>query len=130
MTDQKLEALRKRMKNYESAIVAFSGGVDSSFLLMVAVQELGERVLAVTLDTDLIPRQEVQDAQEIAQLLGANHMIITADSLKIPEVRGNSSERCYHCKRYLFGTLYELACNKGYHAVLDVCMARAVEVSF
>jgi uncharacterized protein len=119
MTDQKLEALRKRMKNYESAIVAFSGGVDSSFLLMVAVQELGERVLAVTLDTDLIPRQEVQDAQEIAQLLGANHMIITADPLKIPEVRGNSSERCYHCKRYLFGTLYELACNKGYHAVLD-----------
>jgi uncharacterized protein len=119
MTDQKLEALRKRMKKYESAVVAFSGGVDSTFLLMVAVQELGERVLAVTLDTKLIPRQELQNAQEIAQFLGANHMIITADPLENPEVRGNSSERCYHCKHYLFGTIYELACSKGYQAVLD-----------
>ncbi|HBG21934.1 MAG TPA: ATP-dependent sacrificial sulfur transferase LarE [Peptococcaceae bacterium] len=119
MTDQKLEALRNRIKEYESAVVAFSGGVDSTFLLMVAVQELGKRVLAVTLDTDLIPRREVQEAQRIAKDLGADHMIITAEPLKIPEVRGNSSERCYYCKHHLFGTLYELACNKGYHAVLD-----------
>lgn len=119
MTDQKLKALRNRIKKYESAVVAFSGGVDSTFLLMVAVQELGERVLAVTLDTDLIPRQEVQEAKRIAEDLGADHLIIAADPLEIPQVRSNLPERCYHCKHYLFGTLRELAHNKGYHVVLD-----------
>lgn len=116
---KKIEALRKRIKNYEKAIIAFSGGVDSAFLLMTAVQELGERVLAVTLDTALIPRREVQDAQEIAHHLKANHRIITADPLELPGVRDNSPERCYHCKQHLFGALCDLAKKKGYQAVLD-----------
>ena len=104
----KLKALRKRIKNYENTIIAFSGGVDSTFLLMEAVQELGERVLAVTWDTVLIPRQELQDARKIAQLLGANHMIITAEPLQLPGVRDNSPERCYYCKQHLLGCFVNL----------------------
>lgn len=115
----KVEGLRKRIKNYGKAIIAFSGGVDSTFLLMVAVQELGESVLAVTLDSMLIPRQEIQEAQRIAHLLGANHKVITMNPLEIRGVRENSLERCYHCKRYLFGALCDLANKKGYQAVLD-----------
>lgn len=116
---KKIEALRKRIRNYNSVIIAFSGGVDSTFLLMTAVEELRERALAVTLDTVLIPRRELRNAQEIAHLLGANHTIITADPLKLPGVRGNSPERCYHCKKHLFGLLCQLAREEGYQAVLD-----------
>lgn len=117
--EKKLKELRKRINNYENAIIAFSGGVDSTFLLMEAVQELGERVLAVTLDSALIPRRELQDAQKIAHLLGANHMLITTEPLKLPEVRINSPQRCYYCKQHLFELLCELAKKKGYQAVLD-----------
>ncbi len=117
---KKIQALRKRIKNYEKAVIAFSGGVDSTFLLMTAVEELGERALAVTLDTVLIPRRELRYAQEMAHLLGTtNHTIITADPLKLPGVRGNSPERCYHCKKHLFGLLCQLAREEGYQAVLD-----------
>ncbi len=115
----KVDSLRKRIKNYEKAVIAFSGGVDSTFLLMVAVQELGERVLAVTLDSMLIPRQEIQEAQRIARFLGTNHKIVTVNPLEIPGVRKNPPERCYYCKRYLFGALCDLASKKGYQAVLD-----------
>ncbi|HHY30278.1 MAG TPA: ATP-dependent sacrificial sulfur transferase LarE [Syntrophaceticus sp.] len=116
---KKIQALRKRIKNYEKAVIAFSGGVDSAFLLMTAVEELRERALAVTLDTVLIPRRELRYAQEMAHFLGANHTIITADPLKLPGVRGNSPERCYHCKKHLFGLLCQLAREEGYQAVLD-----------
>ncbi|MGI5925926.1 MAG: ATP-dependent sacrificial sulfur transferase LarE [Thermacetogeniaceae bacterium] len=118
-TANKIESLRKRIKNYEKAVIAFSGGVDSTFLLMVAVQELGDRVLAVTLDSVLVPRQEIEEAQRIARFLGANHKIVTMNPLEIPGVRENPPERCYYCKRYLFGALCDLASKKGYRAVLD-----------
>jgi len=115
----KIESLRKRIKKYEKAVIAFSGGVDSTFLLMVAVQELGERVLAVTLDSMLIPRQEIEEAQRIAHQLRANHKIVSLNPLEVPGVRENQPERCYHCKQYLFGALCDLAGKEGYQAVLD-----------
>ena len=110
----KIESLRKRIKKYEKAVIAFSGGVDSTFLLMVAVQELGERVLAVTLDSMLIPRQEIEEAQRIAHQLRANHKIVSLNPLEVPGVRENQPERCYHCKQYLFGALCDLAGKEGY----------------
>ena len=60
-------------------------------------------MLAVTLDSMLIPRQEIQEAQRIARFLGTNHKIVTVNPLEIPGVRKNPPERCYYCKRYLSG---------------------------
>ncbi len=119
LLSNKLDALRKKISGFESALIAFSGGVDSTFLLMLAQQELGDRVLAVTMDTILIPRRELQDAEEIAKNLRVRHLIISADPLELPLVRANSSERCYHCKHNLFKVLCSLAREGGYNAVFD-----------
>ncbi len=115
----KIKRLREKIRGYNSAIIAFSGGVDSTFLLMHAVEELGEKVLAVTLDTPLIPRQELQFAKDTAIQLGAKQIVIAANPLDIPDVKDNFPERCYHCKKYLLGFLCQYAEEKGYQAVLD-----------
>ncbi|MBC7234569.1 MAG: ATP-dependent sacrificial sulfur transferase LarE [Chloroflexi bacterium] len=91
------------------AAVAFSGGVDSSFLLAAAVEALGaERVLALTADSPLLPRRELQRASQVAAELGVRHQVILFDELCIPEVAENHPRRCYFCKKARFTALQEL----------------------
>jgi pyridinium-3,5-biscarboxylic acid mononucleotide sulfurtransferase len=83
--------------------VAFSGGVDSSYLLAVCIDRLGaENVVAVTVDSPLLPRAELATAREIARLLGARHEVIVFDELSTPEIASNPADRCYYCKRLRF----------------------------
>ncbi|MFO7575751.1 MAG: ATP-dependent sacrificial sulfur transferase LarE [Bacteroidales bacterium] len=98
--------------------VAFSGGVDSSFLLAVATEVLGDDAAGLTIDSPALPRSELEDAVNLAEKIGARHIII--DSPEIEDaVRNNPADRCYHCKKIEFGNIISEAARLGYKYVLD-----------
>jgi uncharacterized protein len=103
MTD-KLTALRATLRSMERVLVAFSGGVDSSFLLQVAVEELGADAVALTTRSPTAPEDDEAMARALAETLGARHLLVDANELDIPGYAENPTNRCYFCK----GTLYEL----------------------
>jgi len=104
----------------ERVVVAYSGGVDSSLLLRVAVEALGPgRVLAVIGDSASLPRRELAAAQSLASTMGAPCRVIKSEEMKDPEYRANSEDRCYFCKRALFGALTRLAAEEGFDVILD-----------
>jgi pyridinium-3,5-biscarboxylic acid mononucleotide sulfurtransferase len=104
------ERLCAILKQLDAVTVAFSGGVDSSYLLAMAIRCLGpESVHAITVESPLLTADDRAEAQEIAAMLGAQHRFVSADELQIPEIRSNATDRCYHCKRYRFAMLQALA---------------------
>ncbi len=115
----KLTALQKLIRSYSSAVVAFSGGVDSSVVLAIAKQELGDRVLAVTAHSPVYAQRELEAAKQLAQQLGVPHEIIVTRELEDPRYAQNPPTRCFHCKQELFGKLTELAQTRGFAVVLD-----------
>ncbi|MCF7876209.1 ATP-dependent sacrificial sulfur transferase LarE [Candidatus Bipolaricaulota bacterium] len=120
LEDQRVSSLRDILTGYDSLIVGFSGGVDSSFLLKAAVDFLGrENVLAVTASGEIFPEREVKAARKIARELDARWHLIQRDYLDEGEFRSNPTNRCYHCKRGLFEILKELAEKRGYEEVAD-----------
>ncbi len=113
---QKLEGLLSAL---DGAFVAFSGGVDSSYLLSMCIDVLGaDRVIAITADSPLLPRAELATARQVAAMLGARHQIVPLDDLAIPEVAANPPLRCYYCKRKRFEALLALAAQAEGHALL------------
>ncbi|MDW8031003.1 MAG: nickel pincer cofactor biosynthesis protein LarB [Candidatus Bipolaricaulota bacterium] len=115
----KLQTLRELIRGYGSAVVAFSGGVDSSVVLALAKQELGDRVLAVTAHSPVYARRELEAAKELARQLGVAHEIIFTRELDDPRYVNNPPTRCFHCKQELFAKLTELARARGFAVVLD-----------
>ena len=100
--------------------MAFSGGVDSTYLLAEALRVLGpESCLAVTAISDSMAPEEFDEAQELAESLGARWITINTHEIDDPAYRANDRNRCYHCKHELFGTLTEMARKEGLGAVLD-----------
>ena len=117
--ETKLERLRALLREIGSAAVAFSSGVDSTFLLRVAHEELGERVVAVTARSHSFPKRELDEAVAFCRREGVRHEIIDSDELSIPGFVENPPDRCYHCKKSLFGKLIAFAQANGLAAVLE-----------
>ena len=115
----KLERLRAQLREIGSAAVAFSSGVDSTFLLRVAHEELGENVVAVTARSHSFPKRELDEAAAFCAREGVRHEIIDSEELDIPGFVANPPDRCYHCKKALFGKLVALAQANGLAAVLE-----------
>lgn len=108
----KQEALIKKLKKYPSLLLAFSGGVDSTFLLSLAQQVLGERVVAATADSITFPSRERREAEKFAREKGIPHVIFKSEEFRIPDFIANSPDRCYHCKRALCNSLIKIAKDK------------------
>ena len=106
---QKLDALKSELASYGGAAIAFSGGVDSTFLLRIAHEVLGERVLAVTASSCSFPKRELNEAQRFCQDNHIAHIVCTSEELNIPGFRSNPTNRCYLCKRELFQKIWEIA---------------------
>ncbi len=117
---EKEKQLDERLKSYESALIAFSGGADSTYLLSRALGALGRTgVLAVTVGSEMIPPSEIEEAAALAGRLRARHLVLPVDVLRIPEIKANSQRRCYVCKRMIYGKLLSLAEARGFSVVLD-----------
>lgn len=119
MSEYKLSLLKNLLKDMESVLIACSGGVDSTLLLKVASEVLGDRVLAVTARSETYPFSEIEDVKNIISSLGIKHRFIDTHELDNPSFFENPPERCYYCKKELFAKLNSIAKNEGYNYVLD-----------
>lgn len=115
----KMDRLREIIRGLESVCIAFSGGVDSTFLTKISKDLLGENVLAVTATSPAYPEREVLEAIELAKELGVRHLLIESGEMEIPAFSDNRPDRCYHCKTDLFRRLKELANEYGLKHVID-----------
>jgi pyridinium-3,5-biscarboxylic acid mononucleotide sulfurtransferase len=111
--------LERRLVGLGSAVVAFSGGVDSSVVAALAVRALGRRALAVTAVSPALAEGELAGARGVAEAVGIAHETVSTDELGRDAYRRNGRDRCYHCKTELYEVLSELAERRGFAAVLS-----------
>jgi pyridinium-3,5-biscarboxylic acid mononucleotide sulfurtransferase len=115
----KLKRLEAILSDMQSVLVAYSGGADSTFLLKVASNILGDRAIAVTASSATYTPQELEEARENTELIGAKHIIVHTNELDDPDFASNPPDRCYYCKKELFTKLFELAQQHSLNYVID-----------
>ncbi|ABY95185.1 MULTISPECIES: ATP-dependent sacrificial sulfur transferase LarE [Thermoanaerobacter] len=117
---EKLRKLQEYLLKLDNALIAFSGGVDSTFLAKVSYDVLGNRVLAVTATSPMHPKSELKEAVELAKKIGIPHLVVEFnDILEIEEFRKNPLNRCYICKSNLFSRFKAIAEEKGFKYILE-----------
>jgi uncharacterized protein len=117
--EEKLASLKRILSNMGSVLIAFSGGVDSTFLLKVAHDLLGKKIVAATASSETYPASELEAAKKIARKLGVKHLIIQTEELSKQDFAKNSPQRCYFCKQELFSRLNKIARRQGLNYVAD-----------
>jgi uncharacterized protein len=117
--EQKYQALLQIMRGYDSAIVAFSGGIDSSLVAYVAGQVLGDKALAVTSGSASLKRTDLALSKRLSDDWGIAHQTIVTDELTKADYRANPTNRCFHCKTSLYTELDGIARAQGYTHILN-----------
>ncbi len=117
--ETKLKILRGLLGNYKSAVIAFSGGVDSTFLARIAREVYGDNLLLITATSSTYPFYELEEAKSLALLLGIKHRVIVSEEIDIPGYSENPPDRCYYCKSELFGKIKYIASQENFEAVFD-----------
>lgn len=115
----KYEALKNYLKRFDGIAVAFSAGVDSTFLLRVAHDILGDKAIAVTAKSPGVPGVEIKEAEDFCKTAGIKHIVFESEEYKIPEYSSNVSDRCYYCKKHIFNRIKELASAAGIDTVIE-----------
>jgi uncharacterized protein len=115
----KLLKLQQMLRDLKSCAIAYSGGLDSTFLIKIAYDTLGSNALAVTAASLTYPQRELEDAKRFAHMIGIPHVIIQSEELDIPEFSGNPPDRCYYCKKELFRKIQQIAQDHHLGVVLD-----------
>ncbi|MBE9048735.1 ATP-dependent sacrificial sulfur transferase LarE [Pleurocapsales cyanobacterium LEGE 10410] len=119
MSEQKLEQLRSLFQDMEQALIAYSGGVDSTLVAKIAYDVLGDRALAITAVSPSLLPEELIDAQTQAAQIGIQHELVETHEMENPDYTSNPVNRCYFCKSELHDTLKPLALERGYPYVVD-----------
>lgn len=117
--ERKWEHLKALLHEMTPAVLAFSGGVDSSLLLRAAAEVMGPGLIAVTAVSETYPAGELSGAKEFARSLGTTHRILPTNELAHEDFVRNPPDRCYYCKKELFGKLKRIAADEGIPSIID-----------
>ena len=117
--EYKLTTLKDELKKMGKVAIAYSGGVDSNFLLKVAKDTLGDNVLAITINAMMHSTREIKEANYYAKEFGVKHIVYKVDDFNLPEFIDNGPLRCYYCKKIVFDKIKEIASEHNIKYILD-----------
>jgi pyridinium-3,5-biscarboxylic acid mononucleotide sulfurtransferase len=117
--EEKIIRLNSILRKYKSAVIAFSGGVDSTLLARISKDIYGEKLLLITATSSTYPFYELDEAKSLAKLLVIPHRTIVSEEIDIPGYSDNPPDRCYYCKSELFGKIKYIADSEGFEIVFD-----------
>ena len=117
--EEKTEKIKSLIREMDSTLVAFSGGVDSTLVLALAHEVMGARTLAVTAQSASVPNREMQASRQLAKEIGARHLVVRTEEMSNPEYLANPANRCYHCKTELYSNLKRVAVQNHISTILN-----------
>ncbi len=116
---RKYEELKKYLSSFENIAVAFSGGIDSAFLLKAAVDVFGDNIIAITANPFSFPKRELEASRSYCERVGVRHIVFDVDELNIDGFAMNTKDRCYICKKVLFEKMFEIIRNNDISIIAE-----------